>query len=1025
MPGPGADKGMEALEENRSTDGRARRGAAGPSSGRQRLVRAGFLLLPFAVLVAAVLFETSTSTLQSWILHREAARLTWSIAPGPSDRIRFPTTGPFDLRRGYVGLPDITKRLEDHNSRIAAQARMSPPMLSLMDHGLYPVYPEKTQAGLLILDREARPLYHTSLPERVYPSYDAIPPLVVTSLLYLENRALLDQGHPFRNPAVEWDRLIKATLDFALNHIGLHRAQPGGSTLATQIEKFRHSNEGRTDTAGDKVRQMLEASLRAYRDGRNTQGARRRIILDYVNSVPLAARSDYGEIQGLKDGLWVWYGADPARVDRILASPLDVAGAAAWGPAFREVLSLFIAQRRPSEFLLGGHHGLDREINSNLRLLARAGMISPEERDATLRARLDFRRSSVSRILPSFAEAKATNAIRARLLTLTGLTSFYDLDRLDLTVASTIDAATQKRVTRTLERLRLPSVADSLGLRGPQLLVHGDPGGVIYSFDLYEHTNGGNVLRVQADNLNQPLDINEGVKLELGSTAKLRTLCNYLGIIGDLHADMAGKPRSEIARGAVLDDDPIRKWAAGFLSTSPDTTLPAMLTGALNRTYSANPGEAFYTGGGLHVFQNFEHQEDDQTYTVRDGLVHSVNLVYIRLLRDIVRYYRDELPAWQNGILETESNPERAEYLAKFADKEGKEFLWGFYKKYKGLKPDEQLRALVEGIQPTPKRLAVIFRTVRPDATLDRFTAFLRASLPSGAPSSELTAQLYDEYAPGRFGLDDLGYLARVHPLELWLLEYLNQHPGANWKDVSDAGRDQRQEVYSWLFKSHRKAAQDKRIRDLLEEEAFERIHDAWVKLGYPFDRLVPSYATAIGSSADKPVALADLMGILVNDGMRYPLERLEQLRFAEGTPFETVFEADGAQPERVMRPEAARLIRSALFDVVGQGTAIRAKGALTLPNGSVIPIGGKTGTGDNRYETFAPGGRLISSKVINRTATFVFLIGDRFFGTVTAHVNGPDAADYVFTSALSAQLMKALAPDLLPMVSKPAEPGS
>ncbi len=40
-----------------------------------------------------------------------------------------------------------------------------------------------------------------------------------------------------------------------------------------------------------------------------------------------------------------------------------------------------------------------------------------------------------------------------------------------------------------------------------------------------------NVLRVQTDNWNQPLNINQNTRLELGSTAKLRTLINYLEIV--------------------------------------------------------------------------------------------------------------------------------------------------------------------------------------------------------------------------------------------------------------------------------------------------------------------------------------------------------------------------------------------------------------------------------------------------------------------------------------------------------------
>ena len=62
-----------------------------------------------------------------------------------------------------------------------------------------------------------------------------------------------------------------------------------------------------------------------------------------------------------------------------------------------------------------------------------------------------------------------------------------------------------------------------------------------------------------------------------------------------------------------------------------------------------------------------------------------------------------------------------------------------------------------------------------------------------------------------------------------------------------EASAAARQESYAWLFRTRHKGAQDRRIRILLEEEAFVRIHEAWRRLGYPIDSLVPSYATAIG----------------------------------------------------------------------------------------------------------------------------------------------------------------------------------
>ncbi len=78
--------------------------------------------------------------------------------------------------------------------------------------------------------------------------------------------------------------------------------------------------------------------------------------------------------------------------------------------------------------------------------------------------------------------------------------------------------------------------------------------------------------------------------------------------------------------------------------------------------------------------------------------------------------------------------------------------------------------------------------------------------------------------------------------------------------------------MYSWLFKTRSKNAQDSRIKTILEIEAFEDIHEGWKRVGYPFNTLVPSYATAIGSSADRPAALAELVGVILNDGIRYPI---------------------------------------------------------------------------------------------------------------------------------------------------------
>ena len=60
---------------------------------------------------------------------------------------------------------------------------------------------------------------------------------------------------------------------------------------------------------------------------------------------------------------------------------------------------------------------------------------------------------------------------------------------------------------------------------------------------------------------------------------------------------------------------------------------------------------------------------------------------------------------------------------------------------------------------------------------------------------------------------------------------------------------------------------------------------------------------------------------------------------------------------------------------------------------------------------------------MINRAATFVFMIDDRFFGTITAFVPGPDAAHYQFTSSLPVRVLGVLLPELEPLLQHPEAP--
>src|SRR3546814_8594264 len=112
----------------------------------------------------------------------------------------------------------------------------------------------------------------------------------------------------------------------------------------------------------------------------------------------------------------------------------------------------------------------------------------------------------------------------------------YTLDRLDLTADSSLDASVQAEVTALLRSLDDPEQLKALGMTGGRLM-NGDPAKVAYSFTLFERGTGANHPRIQTDSVDRPLDINVGTKLELGSTAKVRTLITYLDIIARLYEE--------------------------------------------------------------------------------------------------------------------------------------------------------------------------------------------------------------------------------------------------------------------------------------------------------------------------------------------------------------------------------------------------------------------------------------------------------------------------------------------------------
>ncbi len=977
------------------------------------------LLIILIVLGLAAAKEMRTSKFQAREISKYAASLKYELQPGPSDAIRYPGAGPFDQRLGYSTLDEFLPRLLKRNYVVSAQIRFSPALMKYSDKGFFVPYAEKIQAGLSITDCRAAPLYQYKYPQQLYSSFAAIPPVVVSSLLFIENRFLLDPRQPLANPAVDWPRFGMAVWSQVAKLLRLPGQSAGGSTLATQLEKYRHSPDGLTVSGAEKIRQMISASVRAYQAGPETLQARQNVIRDYLNSVPLSAVPGHGEVHGMAEGLRVWYGADFNKANERLASPdTDPKSLSEKGLALREILSLMIAQRRPSHYLTKGREELASLTDSHLRLLAQNGVIDAPLAAAALASKVTYRDWATQPTIQPIETNKGISVARSRL---GGLLNrpLYDLDRLDLSATSTLQGELQTQATAYLKHLADPTYAAEIGLIGERLLTPTSTAQVRYSFTLFELTPDGSRVRVQTDSTDQPFDINEGSKLELGSTAKMRVLTTYLQIIAELHDKYAAMSVPELKKVEVPDQDRLSRWAVDYLIQNKDRNLPNMLNAALDRKYSASPGEAFFTGGGLHTFNNFRKEDNGRLPTLRDAIRESINLPFIRLMRDLVRYTTYSGPNNRVELLKDDRDPRRQEYLASFADKEGTSFLLKFWKKYRNKDTQARLETFLDGMRPTPIRMAAVHRYLFPQADQESFNTFVRSHLKGAKLNEKLTDErlerLYRSYGPGSYDLPDQGFIAKVHPLDLWLIGYLLNNPDAKFSQIVKASQFERQEVYSWLFKSRHKGARDSRIRTMLEIEAFLDIHQRWRKVGYPFDHLVPSLATAIGSSGDRPAALAELIGTILNDGVRMPTLRIDSLHFAENTPYETKLINDPDVGKRVMPSEVATAMREALSQVVDAGTAKRVAGSFKLADGSPLAMGGKTGTGDNRIEAIGSGGRILSSKSINRTATFVFYIGDRHFGTLTAYVPGRIAENFKFTSALPTQVLKGMAPILSP----------
>ena len=350
---------------------------------------------------------------------------------------------------------------------------------------------------------------------------------------------------------------------------------------------------------------MLSASLRAYQGGPETlppAASSSSTISTRCRSPPhpTTARSTAWTTAFAR-----WFGADLDAANRALSD--ERRAGAARAQAYKRVLALILSARRPSYYLVEDREALEEFTDSYLRIMSEEGVIDDTLRDAALAQRLEFRTRSpplrrlhrAQRRQPHarapVEPARRPRALRPRPARCHRAKHARGAGPGVGDPAPALAARPQDRSGSRPQRLSSP--------RRP-----GRPGAGDLQLHPLREDPGANRVRVQTDNFDQPFDINAGARLDLGSSAKLRTLITYLEVV-------AASPRP--VRAADPDELARRSRCTGAISSPPgpssisrdarDKGAPAPCwtprwSGGTRRA----PGRSSPPAGAPQAFHNFE-----------------------------------------------------------------------------------------------------------------------------------------------------------------------------------------------------------------------------------------------------------------------------------------------------------------------------------------------------------------------------------------------------------------------------------
>ncbi len=853
------------------------------------------------------------------------------------------------------------------------------------------------QAGLTLQDADGQEMYSGRDPYRIYEKFEDIPKVLFQALAYVEDRTPLEEFRlPGDNPAINYQRALRAVVENSARRLGLRRKASGGSTIPVQNAKNEAWARGQTKNSADKASQFFMASVRMFDSDRgSTTDNLRYEFLKYMNIVSLASHPKTGELRGWNDAMAIWFGN--TTFNEILKGDLNHPEAAL---AFRQAFTLVMAVQKPDALLRyrEGFEDGQRRVDAFLPGLVKEGIIPAEFADRVGKVELKF--EDVGKH-PALAVApkpvKHVSTARLDLLKQLGFKQLYDLDRADVTATSTLYGNLNDEVASYLRQLNDPAFAESAGLVGARLLSPAAAPRVKWALMVQEIMDGNRALpRIKTDTYKGALDLNADGKLNMGSTQKLVMAWTYCTVMARLYDELKDRDAFQLLSTVAQERDHLTSWAVDYMQrTEPEQRSKIdFLEKALQRRYSAGP-QCFFTGGGQNCPSNFERSENGGYYSVEQSVWQSVNLATYRYTQDVQEHVKWHVLGNDPRLFDPETDdPDmqalRRKRLEEFAQYEGGVYQSRAFVAMQNKSPEQILSLLATRSRGTPVALMATFMSVYPDAPVETVLDFALSRCVRGCERDpEKLAKLYTNIKG--FDLNDRGYVAGVHPLWLQQAKLRTDNPVITLKESLAATRQDRLDIYKWLLKSKKTKTQNKAISIMLEQQAWKHIEELWRQgFDYPY-RLVPSLATCIGVSGSNTRIMSNFIATLLNGGCKVHVTPFSQLDIAKGTPFETIAKIDKAAPgEQVMDPAVAAVVAKMARGNTEweKGTGRRLKGKARLQDGTELPIGGKTGTNDEG-ETLGV-----------RVAAWTGYIGPKLAMTMMAYVDDAKSTDK-FTSGL------------------------